>query len=175
MTAGATGQPDAFGTAERAFLAAADGCFVATVGETGWPYVQHRGGPPGFLRVVGPARIAFADFRGNRQFVSAGNVAADDRASMIVVDWARARRLKLAGRLRFLPVDAADPALVEAVDLPGYDAGVERLATFDVEAFDWNCPQHIVRRCTVAEVDAVVAPLEARIAELEARLAAGAR
>lgn len=143
---GEAGPGDGLGPREAAHLAAADSFYLATIGETGWPYVQHRGGPPGFLRVLSPTRLAFADFRGNRQFVSAGNAAADDRASLIVVDYPNRRRLKLFGRLRFTDVAAAEPGLVAAVELPHYRARVERVAVIDVEAFDWNCPQHITPR-----------------------------
>ena len=134
---------------EADFLAARDSFYLATVSETGWPYVQHRGGPRGFLRVVSPTRIAFADFSGNRQYLSVGNAGRDDRASMIVMDYANRRRLKLLGRLRFQDADAA-------VELPGYPARIERLATFEVEGFDWNCPQHITPRYTKAEWEAHV-------------------
>jgi predicted pyridoxine 5'-phosphate oxidase superfamily flavin-nucleotide-binding protein len=162
----------ALGAREAEYLAAADHFHLATVGETGWPYVQHRGGPRGFLKVLAPDQLAFADFRGNRQYVSAGNVARDDRVSLIVMDYARRQRLKVLGRLRFVDADAADPALVAAVALPGYAAHVERVAIVDVSAFDWNCPQHITPRYTVDEIEAAARPLHARIAELEARLAA---
>jgi len=162
---------DGLGEHEVDFLTAADSFYLATVSESGWPYVQHRGGPRGFLKVVAPTRLAFADFRGNRQFVSAGNVAGDDRAALIVMDYARRQRLKLLGHLRFHDIADAPPELIAAVQLPGYKARVERIATIDVEAFDWNCPQHITPRYTVDQVETVVAPLKARIAELEAQLA----
>lgn len=162
---------EGLGEAERAFLSAADSFYMATVSETGWPYVQHRGGPPGFVRILSPTRIAFADFRGNRQYVSAGNASRDDRVSLIVVDYARRRRLKLLGRLRFEESGTAPAGLASAVALPGYRARVERIALIDVEAFDWNCPQHIPERYTRAEVEALVQPLRERIAELEARAA----
>jgi predicted pyridoxine 5'-phosphate oxidase superfamily flavin-nucleotide-binding protein len=162
----------ALGPRESAFLAQADSFHLATVSETGWPYVQHRGGPRGFLRVLTPTQLAFADFRGNLQYVSAGNVAHNDRASLIVMDYANRQRLKLLGHLRFEDVEAADPALVAAVALPGYRARVERVAVVDVEAFDWNCPQHITQRFTLAEVEAVSQPLRDRIAELEAQMRA---
>ncbi len=162
---------DRLGPAEAAFLAARDGFYLASVGETGWPYVQHRGGPPGFLRVLDDRTLGFADFRGNRQYVSVGNLGRDDRVAMILVDYPNRRRLKLLGRARL--VEAADaPELVERLAVPGYRARVERAVLIDVEAFDWNCPQHIVPRFTAEEVArAVVAPLRARIAELEAALA----
>jgi predicted pyridoxine 5'-phosphate oxidase superfamily flavin-nucleotide-binding protein len=157
---------------DAAFLARADSFYLATVSETGWPYVQHRGGPRGFLRVLSPTRIAFADFRGNRQLVSAGNASRDDRVALIVVDYPNRRRLKLLGRVRFLDAAGADPALLAAVVLPGYAARIERVAVVELEAFDWNCPQHITQRFTLEEVDAASQPLRERIASLEAELAA---
>lgn len=159
------------GPQEREFLSAADHFYLATVGQTGWPYVQHRGGPPGFVQVLGPMRIGFADFRGNQQFISAGNAATNDRASILVMDYANAARLKLIGRLTFMALadtDQADRARLVPADYPGR---VERIVYFDVEGFDWNCPQHITPRFTVAEIEAAAAPLRDRIRELEARLA----
>ena len=137
---------------EREFLSQADSFYLATVGETGWPYVQHRGGPRGFVRVQSPSQIAFADFRGNLQYVSAGNAVRDDRASLIVMDYPNRRRLKLFGHLRFVDTADADAALAAAVALPGYRATVERIAIVDVVAFDWNCPQHITPRYTRDEI-----------------------
>jgi predicted pyridoxine 5'-phosphate oxidase superfamily flavin-nucleotide-binding protein len=166
------GPAPVLGPREGEFLADADSFYLATVGETGWPYVQHRGGPPGFLKVRAPMQIAFADFRGNLQYISAGNVAHDDRASMIVMDYVNRERLKLLGRLRFVDVAVADPALVAAVTLPEYRAKVERVAVFDVAAFDWNCPQHITQRFTLGQVDAASRQLRERIAALEAQLRA---
>jgi predicted pyridoxine 5'-phosphate oxidase superfamily flavin-nucleotide-binding protein len=157
---------------ETDFIAAADSFYVASVSETGWPYVQHRGGPRGFLRVVSPTRLAFADFGGNRQYVSAGNVSRDDRVSLFVMDYANRRRLKLLGRLRFEDVADADPELVFAVELPGYRARVERIATIEVEAFDWNCPQHITPRYTLDQVEVASRSLHERIAALEAEVLA---
>jgi hypothetical protein len=163
---------DRLGPAEAAFLAARDSFYMATVGETGWPYVQHRGGPAGFVKVLGERAIAFPDFSGNRQYVSVGNLAGDDRVSLILVDQAARRRLKILGRARAVgPGD--DPALLAALALPGFRARVERAIVITVEAFDWNCPQHITPRYTEAELREAVAPLHARIAELEAALARG--
>jgi hypothetical protein len=167
-----SGPAEGLGPRETTFLANADSFYMATVGESGWPYVQHRGGPRGFLKVISPTRIAFADFRGNRQYVSAGNASRDSRASIIVVDYATQRRLKLLGRLRFEDVGAADPELVFAVELPDYRARVEHVVVIDVEAFDWNCPQHITQRFTLAEIDAMSKPLRDRIAQLEADVVA---
>lgn len=166
---------EALGSDEVRFLAEADSFFLASVSETGWPYVQHRGGPRGFIKVLGPAQLAFADFRGNRQYVSAGNAATNDRVALIVMDYVEQRRLKLLGRLRFVDVGQADPGLVSQVELPGYPAKVERVALIDVMAFDWNCPQHITQRFTLEQVEeaieTVTGPLRERIRGLEARLA----
>ena len=135
---------------EAAFIAARDGFYQATAGENGWPYVQFRGGPPGFLRVLDERTIAYADFRGNMQYISAGNLAGDGRVSLILMDYANRRRLKLFGRARL--VDASDdPALVARLEDPGYRARVERAVVITVEALDWNCPRHITPRFTEAE------------------------
>lgn len=163
---------EGLGPPEAEHIAKADSFYLATVSETGWPYVQHRGGPPGFLRVVSPTRLSFADFRGNRQYVSAGNASRDERASLIVMDYANRRRLKLIGRLRFSAPDEARSEDVLAVEVPGYRARVERIAQFDVEAFDWNCRQHITQRFTLAEIETHAQHLRVRVAQLEAEVAA---
>ncbi|GIK86133.1 MAG: pyridoxamine 5'-phosphate oxidase [Betaproteobacteria bacterium] len=160
------------GSREMQHLARADSFYMATVGETGWPYVQHRGGSRGFLKTLGPSQVAFADFGGNRQFVSVGNASRDDRVAIIVVDYPSRRRLKLFGRIRFVPIEDADPALASALAAPDGGTPIERVATIDVEAFDWNCPQHITPRYTLAEVDAATQRLRERIAQLEDQLAA---
>jgi uncharacterized protein len=162
---------DALGDAEAAFIAERDSFYMATVSETGWPYVQHRGGPPGFLKVLGPKELAFADFRGNTQLISAGNAARNDRVSMILMEYRHRQRLKLLGRIRFEDASRANADIVKAVQLPDYRGRVERVGVIDVEAFDWNCPQHITPRFTEAEVRSAVQPLRERIAELEAKLA----
>lgn len=158
---------------EVAFIEASDGFFQATVSETGWPYVQFRGGPAGFLKVLDATTIGYADFRGNRQYISVGNLQGDDRLSMILMDFAHQRRLKIMGRARLVEAEA-DPALMERLALPGYRARVERAVVIDVEGFDWNCPQHITPRFTLAEVEQAAAPLHAEIARLKAALAASA-
>lgn len=163
---------DALGPSEAGFIAARDSFYLATVSETGWPYVQHRGGPPGFMKVIGPKTLAYADFRGNTQLISAGNAAGNDRVSLILMDYANRARLKILGRIRFVDISAADPEVRKAVDLDGYRARIERVALIEVEAFDWNCPQHITPRFTEAQVRAATQPLHDRIAELEARLSA---
>jgi hypothetical protein len=156
---------------EAAFVAARDSFYLATVSETGWPYVQHRGGPPGFLKVIGPRTLAFADFGGNRQFVSVGNVATDDRVALILMDYPQQTRLKLLGRMRIYDLGDAPPEIVFEVELPDYPARIERVAVIEVAAFDWNCPQHITPRFSAAEVRGAVQPLHDRIAALEAELA----
>lgn len=161
--------PDALGEVEAEFIASRDSFYVASVGETGWPYVQHRGGPPGFLRVVDAHMIAFADLRGNRQLISRGNLAGNDRVALILMDYPRRSRLKLIGHARVVARDEASPAVLAALDSK-LAQRAERIVVIDVVGFDWNCPQHITPRFTEAEVEAYVAPLRARIAELEARL-----
>ena len=167
---GRADEADGLGPQEREFLESADHFYLASVGESGWPYVQHRGGPRGFVHVLDSKRIAYAEFRGNQQFISAVNVAADPRASILVMDYAHQARLKLIGRLRHVAVKDADPGLRDRLANADYPGRVERLALFNVEGFDWNCPQHIVPRYTVEEIEAATAPLRKRIRELEARL-----
>lgn len=155
-----------FGAAEAEFIAQRDSFYLASVSESGWPYVQHRGGPPGFLKVLDETTLAFADFRGNRQYITLGNIAADDRVAVFLMDYPRRRRLKLFAHIEARDL-AADPALAAALDLAGYRAVPERAFVLHLEAFDWNCPQHIVPRFTEAEIAAASAPLKARLAELE--------
>ncbi|MDB5894095.1 MAG: pyridoxamine 5-phosphate oxidase [Rhodoferax sp.] len=143
----------ALGEEEADFIEARDGFYLATVGETGWPYVQFRGGPPGFLKALNSQTIAYADFRGNLQYISMGNLQGDDRVSLILMDYAAQRRLKIMGRARLVEA-AADPALVAGLQVPGYRARAERAVVIAVEAFDWNCPQHITPRYTRAEIEA---------------------
>lgn len=162
--------PDRLGPREVEFIGARDSFYMATVSETGWPYLQHRGGPPGFLHVLDAGTLGFADFRGNRQYVSAGNLSADDRVVLILLDYAERRRLKLLGRARLVEV-AEDAALVAQLHPPGYKARAERAMLIAVEGYDWNCSQHITVRLSLAEVDAHAAALRTRIAELEAEVA----
>jgi hypothetical protein len=136
---------------EMAFIAERDGFYVASVSESGWPYVQFRGGPPGFARTPDSSTVAWADFHGNQQFMTAGNVLTGDRVSLFFMDYPGQRRLKIFGHLSF--VDAADdPALAQALAVPGYRARVDRIARVRVAAWDRNCPQHIPRRFTLAEL-----------------------
>ena len=156
---------------ETGFIAARDSFYMATVSETGWPYVQHRGGAPGFLHVVDDRTLAFADYRGNRQYISVGNLAANDRAALILVDYPARARLKMYVRVEAVSLEA-DPALAARVAVPGYPAKAERTLLLHLEAFDWNCRQHIVPRFTEAEIAAAVEPLRDRLAALEAENAA---
>jgi predicted pyridoxine 5'-phosphate oxidase superfamily flavin-nucleotide-binding protein len=145
--------PNAQLTAREAeFIEGRDSFYVATVSETGWPYVQHRGGPPGFLRVLGPDKLAFADFRGNTQLVSVGNVSTEDRCSLILMDYSNRQRLKIFGRLEIVDAQVVSPEALTKVELPEYRAKVERVAYIEVVAFDWNCPQHITPRYTETEI-----------------------
>ncbi|GAA1756412.1 pyridoxamine 5'-phosphate oxidase family protein [Agromyces humatus] len=165
-------QSDALGPREAAFLTERDGFYLATVSETGWPYVQFRGGPQGFLTVRDDHTIAWADFRGNLQHVSTGNLVGDRRVAIIAVDYPRRQRLKLFGMARVIRIQD-DPALVASVAVPGYNAVVEAAIVVTVTAFDWNCPQHIPQRFTLAHVEQRLAPLRERIRELEEQIAAG--
>jgi len=147
-----TAQTQRLGPAETAFIQGRDGFYLASVSETGWPYVQYRGGPAGFLTIVDSSMLGFADFRGNRQYITTGNVRANDRVSLFLMDYVHRRRLKIYGHMQV--IDAEDDAeLAKRLTVPGYPARVERLVLIAVEAFDWNCPQHITPRLTQAELE----------------------
>lgn len=161
--------PGTLTPSEAAFIAERDSFYMATVSETGWPYVQHRGGPKGFVKILDETTIGFADFAGNRQYISVGNLVGDDRVSLFFMDYPNRTRLKLLGRARAIEPGESD--LLQRLATPGYKARVERGLVITVEAFDWNCPQHITPRFTVGEIEGFVAPLRNRIAELEAKLA----
>jgi uncharacterized protein len=153
---------------ERGFLGELDGFYLATVSSTGWPYVQFRGGPPGFIRTPDEHTIAWADFRGNRQYISVGNLAGDGRAALIFLDYARQLRLKVFGIARVedtTPATSADGG--GALALEGYRAKVEREVRVEVTAYDWNCPQHIVPRYTAEDLAPVIGPMRSRLRELE--------
>jgi uncharacterized protein len=154
---------------EAAFIAARDSFYMATISETGWPYIQHRGGKPGFLHVVSPTQLAFADYKGNRQMLSTGNLAVNDRVALFLMDYPHKERLKITGHARV--EDArAHPELVARFAEADAQRLVERIFFIDVVSYDWNCPQHITPRYTMAEIEAYAAPLKQRIAELEAQL-----
>ncbi|MGE7471232.1 pyridoxamine 5'-phosphate oxidase family protein [Bosea sp. NPDC003192] len=154
------------GEAEAGFIATRDSFYLASVSETGWPYLQHRGGPAGFLRVLDETTLGFADLRGNRQYLSLGNLSADDRLCLFLMDYGHRARLKIFGRAQFHDL-AAEPELARRLIVPGYRAVPERGVTIKVEAFDWNCPQHITPRFSEAELAPALAPVRQRLEELE--------
>jgi uncharacterized protein len=158
---------DRFTDNEAAFIAERDSFYMATVSQTGWPYVQFRGGPRGFLKWVDDRTLAFADYRGNRQYISTGNLAADDRACLILMDYQVPARLKIYARVKTLALED-EPTLTALVVPSDYKAKVERVFRLTLEAFDWNCPQHITRRFTEQQVAEAVRPLREQLAQLEA-------
>jgi len=168
------GTPDLIGDAEQTFIEARDGFYQATANSDGWPYVQFRGGRSGFLKVLDDHTIGYADFRGNVQYISVGNLADNDRVALILMDYANQRRLKIWGRARLVH-EEENPVLLKQLQDPTYRAKVERAVVITIEAMDWNCPQHITPRYTEAEVQAAVKPLQDRIKELEALVESDAK
>ena len=171
-----TERGDRLGPREAQFIAMRDGFYQATVSETGWPYVQFRGGPRGFLKVLDAETIAYADYRGNRQYISDGNLTGDDRIALILVDYPNSARIKILGRATL----SDDPDLIAKLHDDGYRARPERAVVIKVEGFDWNCPQHIPVRLTVEEMEPVLDPIRKELAalreenaKLKAQLAAG--
>jgi uncharacterized protein len=158
---------DKFTPREAGFIAGCDSFYMATVSETGWPYVQHRGGRRGFLKVVNEKTLGFADYRGNRQYISVGNLVANDRVALILVDYPRRARLKVYANVETVPLDA-DPDLALFVIDPTYKAKPERILLLHLAAFDYNCQQHITPRFTEAEINEALQPLRGRLAILEA-------
>ncbi|WP_343616964.1 pyridoxamine 5'-phosphate oxidase family protein [Novosphingobium sp.] len=162
------GETDVLTDRELDFIAARDSFYLASLSEDGWPYVQHRGGPAGFLRLISGNRIGFADYRGNRQYLSTANLAADNRVCLFLMDYPNRRRLKMIGRAH----TTDDPEKVAALMVPGYEAEGERAFVIDIVGFDWNCPQHITPRFTDAQIAEATQPLLAEIDRLRARVAA---
>ena len=154
---------------EADFIHARDSFYQATVGENGWPYVQHRGGAVGFIKVLDESTLGYADFRGNRQYISVGNINADERVSLIFMDYANQRRLKIWGRAKVVH-ESENPSLIAKLEDPSYRARIERAVVIHVEAYEWNCPQHIAPRYTEAEIRDYVAPLIAENEQLKSRL-----
>jgi len=146
------------GDLENEFIQARDSFYMATISENDWPYVQHRGGPVGFFRVLDARTIGFADFSGNRQYISVGNLNANARVSLILMDYPNRRRLKIWGTAR-ITHEAEEPELIARLVVSGYRARVERGILIHVEAIEWNCPQHITPRYSEAEVDHLMRPL----------------
>ena len=158
---------DRFTAAEAAFIASRDSFYLATVSETGWPYVQHRGGPLGFLRMLDDRTLAFADFRGNRQYITLGNLAASDRACLFLMDYRRRARLKIYAHAEMRDL-TADPDLAERLAMPAYRGRAERAFVLKLVAFDWNCQAHITPRFTERELEEALEPVKRRIEQLEA-------
>lgn len=162
---------DRFREDEIAFISTRDSFYMSSVSETGWPYIQHRGGPPGFLRVLDDRTLAFADFRGNRQYISLGNLSANDRACLFLMDYPRRARLKIYVRVEVRAL-GDDPEFHAALLMPGYRGKAERAFVLHLEAFDWNCQQHITPRFTEAEIAASLERIRVRLETLEAENAA---
>ena len=163
---------DALTADEARFIQSRDSFYMSTISESGWPYVQHRGGPPGFLQVVNPTTLAFADYKGNRQMLSTGNLAVNDRMCLFLMDYPQRTRLKILGHARI--EDArAHPELIAQFATRDVQRSVERVFFIDVVSFDWNCPKYITPRYTAAEIEALVEGLKRRIVELEGQRKAG--
>jgi predicted pyridoxine 5'-phosphate oxidase superfamily flavin-nucleotide-binding protein len=165
-------EPDRLGPRETAFISARDSFYLASLTESGAPYIQHRGGPVGFLRVLDERTLGFADYAGNRQLLTTGHLRGDPRVALFLMDYAARRRLKIDGEAEVMPLDA-EPVRTGGHWLRPEDSeagSVERLFRIRVEAFDWNCPQFITPRFTEAEPEERQRPLRQRIAELEAEL-----
>jgi len=158
---------DQFTEAEVKFITVRDSFYQASASTDGWPYVQYRGGPTGFLKVLDDKTLAYADFRGNRQYISVGNVSENDRVSLILVDYPNQRRLKIWARARIVSI-TDNPELVASLHDESYRARPERAVVLSLEAFDWNCPQHIHPRYTRAELEPYVGELQTQMATLHA-------
>lgn len=159
-------EPTGLGPGEQEYIAERDSFYMASIGATGWPYIQHRGGPKGFLKVIDALTVAFADFRGNKQYISTGNLMTDDRVAIILVDYPKQLRLKILGHVEIFEGEKAKEWLEKVRD-PNYKATTERVYVIHVEAYDWNCPQHIIPRFSEEEIREVLAPVEKHMRELE--------
>jgi predicted pyridoxine 5'-phosphate oxidase superfamily flavin-nucleotide-binding protein len=170
-TANITDAPERnpLGETEAEFIAARDSFYLGTVSETGWPYIQHRGGPRGFLQVITPTTLIFADYQGNRQLLSTGNLSVNDRVSLFLMDYQNRTRLKILGHARVEDAKS-HPDLAARLSHPGMRARVERIVFIDLVSFDWNCPKYITPRFSLEEVEELAGSLKARIAELETEL-----
>ncbi len=156
-----------FGERETLFIAERDSFYLASASESGWPYIQHRGGPTGFLVMLDDTTLGFADFRGNRQYITLGNIAADDRVALFLMDYTNRRRLKILAHMTEHDL-SKEPELTAKLITPGYRGKPERGFTLRLEAFDWNCPQHITQRITMPEIEVATEALRTRLAVLEA-------
>jgi predicted pyridoxine 5'-phosphate oxidase superfamily flavin-nucleotide-binding protein len=158
---------DRLGEDEREFIAGRDGFYMATVGETGWPYIQYRGGPKGFLQVLDDRTLGFADLRGNKQYISTGNLLHDNRVALFLMDYPNQSRLKILGRAEIHEGDAQAGELMEKLRAAEEKTPAERAVVIHVEGFDWNCPQHITPRYTQEELAELLGPTRRRIEGLE--------
>jgi uncharacterized protein len=159
---------DSLGPDEQGFLQASDGFYMASVTETGWPYIQYRGGAKGFLHVLDERTIGFADLRGNKQYISVGNLKHDGRVALFFMDYPHQSRLKILGRAKVHEGTEEARKLIEQLRVPEEKSPAERAFVIHVEAFDWNCPQHITPRYTEAELAKALEPMRRRIDALEA-------
>jgi uncharacterized protein len=158
---------DPFTADEAAFIARRDSFYMATTNSDGWPYLQHRGGPAGFLKVLGPHQLGFADFKGNRQMLTTGNLDGNDRVALFLMDYPNRERLKILGHAKVLDARKHPDLADQLTPTPELRSKIERLFLIEVVSFDWNCPQYITPRFTEAEVESQIATLKAQIAELE--------
>jgi uncharacterized protein len=158
---------DLLGPDEQTFITHRDSFYMASVSETGWPYIQHRGGPKGFVRILNPSLLGFADFRGNKQYISLGNLQHDSRVALFFMDYPHQTRLKILGRIEVHENDAEAAAFLKSFPPTDRSDVVERVILIHVEGFDWNCPQHITPRYTAEELEQSLAPVRERLAQLE--------
>lgn len=163
---------DHLGPDEREFIESRDGFYLGSVSETGWPYIQFRGGKTGFLRVIDDRTLGFADLRGNRQYISTGNLLHDNRTALFLMDYASQTRLKILGRAEILEDSPEAFEQIERMRIAGESTAAERAILIRVEGFDWNCQQHIPPRYTEQEIARYVEPMRERIKVLEAEIAA---
>ncbi len=164
------GVTDGLSENEILFISDRDSLYLASIGENGYPYIQHRGGPKGFVKVIDAQTIGFVDFTGNKQYISVGNIATHPQVAMIMVSYPQRARLKIYAKARVVE-RSENPALFDQLDPADYPHRPERMLLFDIQAYDWNCPQHIMPRYTVEEIEAAFAPQRAYIAALEAEIA----
>ena len=160
---------DGFTENEIDFVAQRDSFYMASIGENGFPYIQHRGGPKGFLKVLDSKRLGFIDFKGNMQYITVGNLATNNNVALIMIDYPARARLKIFAKASIVELKN-DSALLELLDLAEYKFRPERMLVFDIEAYDWNCPQHIIPRYTAEEIEQAFAPQRNQVALLEAEI-----
>ncbi len=162
---------DGLSDIEAEFIRNRDSFYLATIGARNFPYIQHRGGPKGFLKILDSNRLGFIDFTGNRQYISVGNLSDNTNVALIMVDYAVQARLKILAKAEIIELKS-DPKLYEKLDLNEYKFRPERMLVFHIEAFDWNCPQHITPRYTLEEIKDLFAPQREHIAKLESEIKA---